>query len=74
MSSPTISTKKRLVFIFFAILFLLFALMVRLSYVQLFWGQFLREKALEQWAKNIPIKPKRGIIYDRNGKPLSKNI
>ncbi len=74
MSSPTISTKKRLVFIFFAVLFLLFALMIRLSYVQLFWGQFLKEKALEQWAKNIPIKPKRGIIYDRNGKPLSINI
>lgn len=74
MSSPTISSKKRLVFILLAISVLTFGLIIRLGYVQLLWGQFLKEQAIEQWAKNIPIKPIRGIIYDRNGNPLSINI
>lgn len=74
MPSPTISTKRRLVFILFAISLIVSILMIRLGYIQLVWGDFLREQVMEQWAKNIPIKPKRGIIYDRNGNPLSINI
>ncbi len=74
MSSPTISTKKRLIFLLFAVSFIVFGLMIRLGYLQIVYGENLKNQASEQWAKDIPIMPKRGIIYDRNGKELTINI
>jgi len=34
-------------------------------------GASLREEAAYTWARNEPINPQRGNIYDRNGKPLA---
>lgn len=50
-------------------------LIIRLSYLQIYKGEELKRGALNQWTRGITIKPKRGFIYDRNGKKLavSKN-
>lgn len=52
-------------------LFCLLALDVRLAWLQLVRGQELGNKALNQWMREIPVEPKRGIIYDRNGNELA---
>nr|WP_207753469.1 penicillin-binding transpeptidase domain-containing protein [Sporosalibacterium faouarense] len=57
-----------------AVSVVVFGLMMRLGYIQIVRGQGLKDEALEQWAKDIPIGPKRGAIYDRNGKELAVSI
>lgn len=49
-------------------------LIYRLGKLQVFESDELRKGALEQWTKSIEIKPKRGIIYDRNGKKLAVSV
>lgn len=49
----------------------LLALDVRLAWLQLVKGPELSNKALAQWMREIPVEPKRGIIYDRNGNELA---
>ena len=43
----------------------------RLIYVQFVWGGELKEMALEQQTKEKEINPRRGTIYDTNGKELA---
>ncbi len=71
MAAPGIRHKKRLIFCLFAVLFLFFALILRLVWLQVVRGDMYREMAVEQWTRDIPIPPKRGIIFDRNGKKLA---
>ena len=40
-------------------------------YIQVFWGEELQIKALDQWTRNVPILAKRGDITDRNGVVLA---
>ena len=74
MSAPSNKIKKRLVFVFFIVSFITFGLTIRLGYIQIVKGEQLKKGALEQWTRGIEIKPKRGIIYDKNGKKLAVNI
>ncbi len=74
MTSPSNSTKKRLVVIFLGISIVVFGLILRMGYLQIVKGEELKKGALEQWTTGIEIKPKRGIIYDRNGKKLAISI
>lgn len=74
MASPSNSTKKRLVAIFFGVSIVVFGLILRLGYLQIVKGEELKKGALEQWTTGIEIKPKRGIIYDRNGEELAVSI
>ena len=74
MTSPSISTKKRLIFMLFAISFITLGLSIRLGIIQIVKGDELKKEAIEQWAKDIPIEAKRGIVYDRNMKKLITNI
>lgn len=74
MPAPSNKTKKRLVFIFFSVSFIVFLLILRLGYLQIVKGEELKKGALEQWTKGIEIKPKRGVIYDRNGKKLAMSV
>lgn len=55
-------------------LLIVFGLTLRLGYLQLIKGRELRKGALEQWTKSIDIRPKRGTIYDRNGKKLAVSV
>ncbi|MTI66573.1 MAG: stage V sporulation protein D [Firmicutes bacterium] len=74
MSSPTVSTKKRLILMLFVVSIAMFALIGRIGYFQIVRGDELKRRALEQWTRDIPIEPKRGIIYDRNGKKLAISV
>lgn len=63
--------KNRLVIALVFTVVLFFGLILRLFYIQLVKGEELKKSALSQWVKGVPIEPKRGIIYDRNGKKLA---
>ncbi len=43
----------------------------RLAWLQLIKGPELTRRALAQWMREIPVEPKRGIIFDRNGNELA---
>lgn len=62
----------------FKICFLLIALMVlvgagRLLFLNIFKGEFYRQRALANISEVVVQKAERGIILDRYGKPLVKN-
>lgn len=74
MTKTSNTTKKRLVFVFVVVVAVIIGLIVKLGYIQIVSGEELKKGALEQWTRGIEIKPKRGIIYDKNGKKLAVNI
>ena len=45
----------------------------RLFYIQVFWGEELQEKAIDQWTREIPVVASRGEITDCNGVVLATN-
>ncbi|MCL2061988.1 MAG: penicillin-binding transpeptidase domain-containing protein [Firmicutes bacterium] len=68
MSRPNlVSTRKRLLFIIIAIIFLFTALTGRLAYIQLYQGRDLQTRAAQQWYRDLPLGAPRGIIYDAAG-------
>lgn len=71
MSQPSISTKKRLIFIFVSVCIVVTGLIIRLGWIQIVQGEKYKELANAQQTRDIPIPPKRGTIYDRNGKELA---
>ncbi len=74
MAAPSNISKKRLVFVFIVVMIAILALIIRLGYIQIVTGEELKKGALEQWTRGIEIKPKRGTIYDRNGKKLAISV
>ncbi|MGV8145127.1 MAG: penicillin-binding transpeptidase domain-containing protein [Alkaliphilus sp.] len=71
MSQPSISSKRRLLWIFMTIIFVFFALIARLGYIQIVMGEKYKTLANVQQTRDIPIPAKRGKILDRNGKVLA---
>lgn len=65
--------KKRLFAILVAITFLFCAVLGRMFYVQVIWGEDLQEKAVDQWTRDIPVIAARGKVYDANGILLAGN-
>ena len=63
-------TKKRMLSLLVATFFLLFVLFCRLFYIQVVWGKSLKEKAYDQWTRDLPIQAKRGEIVDTNGNKI----
>ncbi|HHY45024.1 MAG TPA: PASTA domain-containing protein [Firmicutes bacterium] len=49
-------------------------LFARLIYIQFVWSDTLGEEALDMRMQDIPIQPRRGVIYDRNGHELAFSI
>ncbi len=49
-------------------------LFARLVYIQFLWSDTLGEEALDMRMQDIPIQPRRGVIYDRNGHELAFSI
>lgn len=68
------TSKKRLRTALVLSLIIVLALGLRLGYLQIINSKELRKGALDQWTKSINIRPKRGIIYDRNGKKLAVSV
>lgn len=56
------------------VLICLFLLFLRLVYLQVARGAYYGKKAEENMLLQIPIRAPRGIIYDKEGKPLVRNI
>jgi len=65
---------KYLRYFFFLTIFLLAALLSRVAYLQVVRGAEYRIASEENRIRIKEIKAPRGIIYDRNGKVLARNI
>ncbi|HHY74522.1 MAG TPA: stage V sporulation protein D [Bacillus bacterium] len=74
MRVSNVTVRKRLVTVLLIGLLLFIVIDVRLGYVQLIMGNWLSEKAMDSWGKNIPFEAERGEILDRNGIPLATNV
>lgn len=73
LSQPSISSKRRLIFIFVATCTAIFGLIFRLGWIQIVRGERYKELAIAQQTRDIPIPARRGTIFDRNGKELAKS-
>lgn len=71
MSRVNLLVKKRLLFVLVTFTCLIFLLLIRIGYIQLVQGEQLRKEAYIQQNMGRVINPKRGTIYDRNGKELA---
>ena len=69
--TPTKSTRKRLLTMFFIISLAMLGLIVRLGWLQIIRGEELQSQAQKQQMRDIEITPRRGTIFDRNGKELA---
>nr|WP_122011854.1 penicillin-binding transpeptidase domain-containing protein [Maliibacterium massiliense] len=65
--------KKRLPYLMVGITLLFIILLGRIFYLQVFQGVWLRDKAAQQWTRDLVVEPKRGDIVDRNGNVLAQN-
>lgn len=70
MSTP-MSFKRRAVVLLSMFVLGISGLIVRLGYLQLVRGPQLESWAMAQWMRDVPVEPKRGIIYDRNMRELA---
>ncbi len=68
------SLHKRLLSVLLFVAFVFFALLTRLFYVQIISSEWLQKKAVEQWLRDLPLKAKRGTIYDTNGASLAESV
>lgn len=64
-------SKKRLLTLLVAAIFLFMVIFLRLAYIQVVWGKQLQQKASGQWQRDLPIKAYRGDIVDTNGSLLA---
>ena len=71
MQNDYYTSKKRLLTLIVAAIFLLSCIFLRLAYIQVVWGRDLQAKASEQWQRDLPIKAYRGDIVDTNGNLLA---
>lgn len=58
---------KRLLAIFLLIAFIFLAIIAKLAYLQIFASTNIRNKAMGQWTRDLPMMATRGNIADRNG-------
>lgn len=64
-------TKKRLLSLLVAAIFLFGVIFLRLGYIQVVWGKDLQARAADQWQRDLPVKAYRGDIVDANGNVLA---
>ena len=65
--------KGRVYFIYFSVLVLFLALFIRTTDLQVIKGKYWRDLAEENRIRSYPIESLRGMIMDRNNKPLVAN-
>jgi len=71
LAGTSLSVKKRLLVMLIAFTVFLIALTCRVGWLQIVKGSEYQKLAFEQQNTNRQIPPKRGTIYDRNGKKLA---
>ncbi|MBO8171148.1 MAG: stage V sporulation protein D [Bacillaceae bacterium] len=74
MRVSSVTVRRRILIALLVGVILYSLLIIRLGYVQLVQGQWLKEHAEELWSRDLPFEPKRGKILDRNGEVLAYNI
>lgn len=75
MAKKVVDIKKtRIKISAFLFLTAIFALIVRLGYIQIVAGPTYSQEAMKQQYKDTVIYPMRGIIYDRTGKELAVSV
>jgi len=67
-------TRKRVVILFVAAVFLFTALFGRLAYIQIFQGRDLQSRGAQQWYRDLPLAAPRGRILDTNGTILADSV
>ncbi|MFH0924131.1 MAG: penicillin-binding protein 2 [bacterium] len=67
-------TENRIIIIFISFLFLFSIIISRLYYLQIYKHTFLSEVASKQYKQTISLTPKRGTIYDCNGRALAISL
>ena len=65
--------RKRLLALICAVTFIFSVIFVRSFVVTVVDGKDLREKAIDQWTRELPVKAVRGEIVDRNGVVLASD-
>lgn len=71
---PNKQNRIRLRATFIIVSLVFFGLITRLAFIQVIDNDFYKEKAESVQKKEIPIEPKRGDIYDRNGVKLAFSV
>jgi penicillin-binding protein 2 len=69
-----VDIQKRLPFLAGFIVFLTFVLLIRLWYLQAVKGDYYYEQAESNRIRPVKLRPPRGIIYDRQGRPIVENV
>lgn len=62
------SRRKKIMYLLFAVFFLLALLLIRIAFLQFIQGEWLSELAYNQQSLDRQINPKRGTIYDATRK------
>lgn len=73
-SSTNLQNKRRMLVFLLCFFLTTVALIVRLGYLQIVVGEEYKKQAMDNWAKDIKINAKRGIIYDAKGKQLAVSV
>ncbi len=71
---PNKQNRFRLRATFLIVSLVFFGLILRLAFIQVINNDFYKKKAEFTQSKEIPIEPKRGDIYDRNGVKLAFSV
>jgi penicillin-binding protein 2 len=66
--------QRRLLVLRLALLIGLVVLFSRIWYLQVVKGGFYRELSEQNRVRTVPVRPARGLIYDRHGELLANNI
>ena len=64
-----VDIQKRLPFLAGFIIFFTVVILVRLWYLQAIKGDYYHEQAESNRIRPVKLRPPRGIIYDRHGRP-----
>lgn len=74
MRPTSLEIRKRIAFLFLLFVLAVVILMVRFFWVQVVRGDELAQKAMRNRMRDVPVKAKRGAIFDRNGHELAVSI
>jgi stage V sporulation protein D (sporulation-specific penicillin-binding protein) len=72
MFTRKIDMRMKILFLIFS--FLLFLVVIRIFFVQIFEYDKLYSLANDLWSRDLPIEADRGLILDRNGVVLADNL
>lgn len=74
MRQPTVSLRRRILYVLAAFLLIFLSLIFRVGWIQLVQGAELRQEAQQFRTREIQIQPKRGTVMDREGRDLAVSV